>query len=88
MSTSSFREALEQVWAWLEAGSLEPAAEVLDALPPRQAAVKNARAVLWLRQGKAEQARETLRELVFPRGGLVMDDEADPAWKANFLLAW
>ncbi len=76
-----------QAWDHLQAGQWELAAAVLGRLSGQAPAVRNASAVLALRQNRASDALQLLRPLVFPGDSVMMDEKADPAWKVNFCLA-
>jgi predicted Zn-dependent protease len=49
--------------------------------------LRNARGVCLLRLGLASQAVETLRDLVFNRGGFAVRADADPVFQANYATA-
>lgn len=49
--------------------------------------VRNARGVCLLRLGRAAQAVEALRDLVFDRSGFAVRADADPTFQANYAAA-
>jgi hypothetical protein len=49
--------------------------------------LRNARGVCLLRLGRASQAVETLRDLVFERAGFAVRADADPVFQANYATA-
>ena len=49
--------------------------------------LRNARGVCLLRLGRASQAVEALRDLVFDPGGFAVRHDADPVFQANYATA-
>jgi hypothetical protein len=62
--------------------------EALSLLPPSDSPwLRNARGVCLMRLGRASQAVETLRNLVFHTSGFGIRPDADPAFQANYATA-
>jgi hypothetical protein len=78
-------ELLSRVDQFLQAGKTS---EALALVPGSGSEwVRNARAVCLLRAGRASQAIDALRELVFGPSSLVPRPDADPVFLANFAVA-
>ena len=78
---------LRDAWSAIAAGQPDAAFSCISTLPLDMPAARNARAVCLMMQGEYQRALDLLRPMIFPEDGLVMDPDADPAWRANFVLA-
>jgi Flp pilus assembly protein TadD len=71
----------------LNRGDIESAAAQLEEQNSSDNTLRNLLAVCNLRLGEAQQALDLLRPMIFPDGGFLPKESADPAWIVNFATA-